>query len=283
MTLRAPIPGAPSVLDVLDERIDDLEDGDTTHTEINVFKALASTGNALTVSVDNGQTADDRRFVVENNQDIPGCVDVNFRSTVINIGETGATDSEPGTQIIMASPPGDTSGAISIRLPGTGNPALLFNRLGAITSYAYGQASTFYQVYGGSDANPVFRISDGNGGGQMNWGAGGGSGTDTVLYRSAANVLSTDDDFAMMTAGKGLRIKEGSNAKMGTAVLVGGTVTVSTTAVTANSRIFLTCQLLGGTAGALRVTSRTASTSFVVTSSSGTDTSTIAWMMMEPA
>lgn len=85
------------------------------------------------------------------------------------------------------------------------------------------------------------------------------------------------------TAGGGLRIKEGANAMMGTATLVGGTVTVPTTKVTANSRVFLTAQNTGGTPGALRVSGRSAGTSFTVTSTSGSDTSAVAWMIVEPA
>ncbi|MGH7206833.1 MAG: glycosyl hydrolase family 28-related protein [Nitrospiraceae bacterium] len=106
---------------------------------------------------------------------------------------------------------------------------------------------------------------------------------DANLYRAAANVLVTDDDFAVAAVGKGLRVKEGTNAKMGTAVLVAGTVVVSTTAVTANSRIFVVSQVDGGTPGFLRVSARTAGTSFTITSSSGTDTSTVAWLILEPA
>lgn len=89
-------------------------------------------------------------------------------------------------------------------------------------------------------------------------------------------------DFGIATAGKTLRIKEGSNAKQGTAVLVAGSKVVSTTAVTANSRIFLTSQVDGGTPGFLRVSTRTAGTSFTITSSSGTDTSTVGWLITEP-
>lgn len=84
-------------------------------------------------------------------------------------------------------------------------------------------------------------------------------------------------------AGSGLKIKEGSNAKMGTATLVGGTVTVNTTAVTANSRIFLTTQTLGGTIGVQYISARSAGTSFTITSASGTDTSTVAWLIVEPS
>lgn len=119
--------------------------------------------------------------------------------------------------------------------------------------------------------------------GQIEMGSGAAA-REVILGRTAANQLSlTTSDFRIATAGRGLMVAEGSNAKMGTATLTAGAATVSTTAVTANSRIFLTNQALGGTAGFLRVSARTAGTSFTITSSSGTDTSTVAWMIVEPA
>ena len=76
------------------------------------------------------------------------------------------------------------------------------------------------------------------------------------------------------------------NAKLtsGTAVLVGGTKVVTTSAVTANSRIMLTVQALGTVAvpKAVGATARTAATSFTITSADATDTSTIAWTLIEP-
>lgn len=91
--------------------------------------------------------------------------------------------------------------------------------------------------------------------------------------------------IAIITAGYGLQVKEGSNAKMGTATLVTGTKVVSTTAVTANSRILLTVQSLGTISAPvpIAVTARTAGTSFTITSSDATDTSVVAWMIVEPA
>lgn len=83
-------------------------------------------------------------------------------------------------------------------------------------------------------------------------------------------------------AGAGLRVAEGANEFMGTVALVGGTATVANTSVTATSRIFLTSQVDGGAPGFLRVSARVADTSFTITSSSGTDTSTVAWMIMTP-
>lgn len=90
-------------------------------------------------------------------------------------------------------------------------------------------------------------------------------------------------DLSIATAGFGLKVAEGANATMGRATLVAGTVTVATTAVTATSEIFLTCQTPGGTPGFLRVSARTAGTSFTILSSSGTDTSVIGWLIVEPA
>lgn len=135
------------------------------------------------------------------------------------------------------------------------------------------------------------------------WGS-GAAGLDTNLYRNAANSLTTDDFLAMNagqsagqfsvfggaanslnlgTAGGGIAVKEGANARSGTSVLVAGTVTVSNTSVTATSRILLTSQVDGGTPGFLRVSARTAATSFTITSSNVADTSTVAWFIDEPA
>lgn len=100
--------------------------------------------------------------------------------------------------------------------------------------------------------------------------------TSTTGVDVAGNVVVT-------SAGSGLKVKEGSNATMGTATLTAGAVTVSTTAVTASSRIQLTGNSDGGTPGWLRVSARSAGTSFTITSSSGTDTSTVAWIIVEPS
>lgn len=66
----------------------------------------------------------------------------------------------------------------------------------------------------------------------------------------------------------------------GTVTLVAGAATV-TYPISATSRIFLTSQVDGGTVGFLRVSARTVSTSFTITSSSATDTSTVAYLIIE--
>lgn len=131
-----------------------------------------------------------------------------------------------------------------------------------------------------------------------------GLAADTDLYRSGPAALTTDGFFAMGsgqsagafsvftgatkavvigTAGGGLAVAEGANARMGTVTLVAGVATVANTSVTALTRIMLTSQADGGTPGFLRVSARTAGTSFTITSGSAVDTSTVAYLLVEPA
>ncbi len=62
----------------------------------------------------------------------------------------------------------------------------------------------------------------------------------------------------------------------------GGVVTVADAYVTANTRIILTVYSVGGTQGFLNTGTRTASTSFTITSSSVLDTSVVDWVAFEP-
>jgi hypothetical protein len=82
----------------------------------------------------------------------------------------------------------------------------------------------------------------------------------------------------------GIQVPEGANKTMGIATLSSGTVTVNTTAVTANSRIFLTVN--GGTltnVGTPYVSARSPGTSFTITSTNASDASDVAWLIIEPA
>jgi len=84
-------------------------------------------------------------------------------------------------------------------------------------------------------------------------------------------------NLALLTAGNKIKIATGSNASIGTATLTAGTVTVNTTAVTANSIIFVSYSTQSGTIGAVSAptASITAGTSFVINSSNALDTSTV--------
>lgn len=97
----------------------------------------------------------------------------------------------------------------------------------------------------------------------------------------AASITGRSVDIA--TAGFGLKVAEGSNAKQGTLTLNGTTaVVVANTSVTANSRIFLTNQTGTGTVGAPYISARVAATSFSVKSTVAGDTGTVAYFITEP-
>jgi Pectate lyase superfamily protein len=133
---------------------------------------------------------------------------------------------------------------------------------------------------GGNSANDSWRM-DGNGG--ITYGPGGASARDTTWSRQGVAQIGTpDSDLVIGLAGKGLRVKSGTNARIGTATLAAGTVTVANTSVTANTVI-----LLGGNApvtanaGALFVSSVTPGTGFTVKSTNASDTSKFGYQLVE--
>lgn len=104
-----------------------------------------------------------------------------------------------------------------------------------------------------------------------------------VLFDVAgtSSITWTGGDLSITRAGKGIKIKEGSNARSGVATLVAGTVVVSNTSVTNSTRIQLTSQSDGGVPGFLRVSARTSGTSFTILSSNIADTSVVGYLLIE--
>lgn len=102
---------------------------------------------------------------------------------------------------------------------------------------------------------------------------------------TSVGISITSGALAVSTVGSGLLVKEGTNGKQGTCTLVAGTCTVTTTSVTANSRIFLNAQSLGTVSipSGYGISARVAGTSFTVLASVPTDTSVIAYELFEPA
>jgi hypothetical protein len=90
------------------------------------------------------------------------------------------------------------------------------------------------------------------------------------------------EKLAVAYSGKFVYPASGAADVRGTATLSGGTVTVSTTAVKTGDVIMVSRNTTGGTAGHLNapVASIVNSTSFVINSSSGTDTSTVNWWIL---
>ena len=105
------------------------------------------------------------------------------------------------------------------------------------------------------------------------------SSVDQVLVNDGSGNLSWGGDIRF-NSGKSIILDEGNaDSVQGVATLVGGSVVVNTTAITNSSRVFLTVQSVGGTQGFLSVGSIVANTSFTISSSSGTETSTVAWLI----
>lgn len=104
---------------------------------------------------------------------------------------------------------------------------------------------------------------------------------DTHIFGKNGDFTSTGNHI--LPIGKGLVLKTGSNARVGTGTLVGGTLAVANTGVTANSYILV--QDTGGgivaNIGALYIASQTAGTGFTVTSSNAIDTSTFKYVIIE--
>jgi hypothetical protein len=160
---------------------------------------------------------------------------------------------------------------------------------GAYFGGSFGAAATInHGIYIGDNAyasangvtNEVVVADAGLGMGSNTSTFGNTSTTDTYLY---GNIDAPNGNLSLQTVGNGIKIKEGTNATMGNATLSGGSVVVSTTKVTANSRIFITDQ--GGTItnlGILYISARTAGTSFTISSSNVLDASNVSWLIIEP-
>jgi hypothetical protein len=202
------------------------------------------------------------------------------------------------TGAVSAAYVGALAGTVvtSARVTGDADPRFTLTADGTL-AWGDGSGATDVSINryaaGGLEVSGALRFTNG----QLLFGPAG----DVNLYWGGAGTLQTDDyltvangqssgdwnvfgtNLTIGTVGGKLRVKEGANATLGRSTLVAGAVTVANTAVTANSEIFAFCQVPGGTPGFLRISARVAGTSFTITSSSGTDTSTVAWFIVEPA
>ncbi|GAA5200200.1 hypothetical protein GCM10023322_77540 [Rugosimonospora acidiphila] len=191
----------------------------------------------------------------------------------LNLRNSWGTDNGSGLAIALNG--ADQTGLTLSNVDSNINQPLLLMTAGASAADALIKG----RVAGDTSSRVVFSAA-----GSLSLGPGNAT-TDATWGRLAkAQIGSADSDIVAGLAGKGLRVKEGTNAKMGTLTLNGTTaVTVATTAVTASSRIFLTVQTPGGTpAGVAYVSARTAGKSFSVKGAAN-DKSVVAWLIIEPA
>jgi len=106
-----------------------------------------------------------------------------------------------------------------------------------------------------------------------------GTVTASGFVATTGNYTATLGNLVLSGAGSKVDISAATpaTASVGTATLAGGTIVVATTAVTASSLIFVSRNTAAGTTGELSApeASIVAGTSFTIDSTSGTDTSTV--------
>lgn len=176
-----------------------------------------------------------------------------------------------------------SSGTLGIKMTATGNAAIIkFDSLTIRAQFETGAFLTGFVSGAGTltAAKTIlqgFNILDGN----------IAANTTSIALKAplasptfTGDVNSSTGNVLISTIGKGLQVKTGANSKIGQATLVGGTVTVANTSVTANSRIFLSVSTAGGVQGLLSYT-KNAGTDFTITSSNIADTSTVDWYIVE--
>lgn len=106
--------------------------------------------------------------------------------------------------------------------------------------------------------------------------------TSTAVTFTGVSLTVNSGQIQAATAGFGLTVKSGTNAKAGLATLgAGGTVNVSTTAVTANSIIMFSPQVIS--AGRIELNNIAAGSGFTILSTNSSDTTIVAWMIVELA
>lgn len=285
--------------------------------DITVGRSASGGGNTLTLQA--GGTASGTSNAAGGNLVLStGVTTGNTRGNIFfylaNQGSSGTGDNTPSQQAVMYSV---GSGSPTLALGNTSNsntglPIAQGNTF-ALSGLVAGQVQMYRHtttntagnnlsiVSGSATAgatdkaagNLVLRtgISTGTGGGSVLVQAptpqGSTNTTDntpaTVATFSSTGMVLNEGSLSLGTAGSKLNITTGTNASVGTGTLAAGTVTISTTAVTASSKVFLTDTSASLTnVGTLSVptSSITAGTSFVVNSSNALDVSTFNWFII---
>lgn len=96
---------------------------------------------------------------------------------------------------------------------------------------------------------------------------------------AATGSHSVTGNLSLTTAGNGIIIKSGTNAKAGQSTLVAGTVTVANTSVAATSVVIVVGQ--GTTNAGMLTVTQTAGVGFTITSSIAIDTRVVNWVIID--
>ena len=147
--------------------------------------------------------------------------------------------------------------------------------IGALTTWTQQFGADRYEMKATGDSAARIRLTPATGRVYF------GNGTITITagpYFEFERFGSASDYVALAVGALAFNSAAGSPT-CGSAVLVGGTVTVSTTQVHTNSIVLLTRKTAGGTLGNLTYTI-SSETSFTINSTDGADTSTVDWLII---
>lgn len=142
------------------------------------------------------------RFIIENNLNTPE-IDIDFMGATVNVGRETASEDPGGSRLIFLAPTiPDSGNAIIVMRPGQnpngGQAAMYVGRQGQINAYPYGVTSVYYSLFAPTEAQPRFRIGEGDAGGiALRWGPGGAVATDTDLFRGGIGQLRTNSQIAV--------------------------------------------------------------------------------------
>ncbi len=215
------------------------------------------------VSTDVSQSINNPSWIFINETSIPG----------FGVGNLYVTKVEDGGTVMISlensSNTASSDGRFDIRVGGSsGGDAYVNMDIDAVGGWSFGLDN--------SD-NDKFKID--HGGPAMP-----GVNTYMSIDYTTGEIIDHQGHFSISTAGKTLKIAQGSNACSGTgATMVGGTVTVSTTAVNTGDIVLLTKTAAGGTSTVgMPVITIVDGTSFDITGAA-TDTSTFSWLIIKAA
>lgn len=191
-------------------------------------------------------------------------------------GAATPTFNTNGAFFAINGPAGGTNDLFDFYANGAAR--LSMNYLSQMTGQAKWTTLSFDTTTVGGSGGPAYQIGTSSTG--MYSQTSGADVSFSVNSTLQASFKATGLDLP--TIGAGLRVAEGTNGRQGVATLAAGTVTVSNTSITSTTRIMLTEQDTGTCTGFVKVSARTAGTSFVITSSVATDTCTVAYELFEP-
>jgi hypothetical protein len=183
----------------------------------------------------------------------------------------------------------DAGGSNNLVLGGATTNQVLFNASSGINFNNQGMqnASVFFDGSFTNQLDVSNRLAiDSNGKNSLDWdnrSLTNISGIEMINYASPSVITFNSKNLSSINTidCNGLKVSEAANGKQGVATLVAGVKVVSNTSITASSRIFLTPQD-NNTLGIVRVSARTAGTSFTINSTMLSDTGVIAYEIFEP-